>query len=117
MPHCTEVGHIMENDHCVATIHAESNAILQAARNGVVIDGGTMYVTSSPCWNCFKEIANSGIRRVVYSEFYGDGRIFSVATILHIELVHLEGLEQMDAERHGLDHKTEDSAREPGAGK
>ena len=38
MPHCSEVGHMMENDHCVATIHAESNAILQAAKNGVMID-------------------------------------------------------------------------------
>ena len=35
MPHCSDVGHMMENDHCVATIHAESNAILQAAKNGV----------------------------------------------------------------------------------
>ena len=89
MPHCTEVGHMMENGHCVATIHAESNAILQAARNGVMIDGGTIYVTASPCWNCFKEIANSGIRRIVYGEFYRDDRIFSVAASLKIELLHL----------------------------
>jgi dCMP deaminase len=93
MPHCTEVGHMMENGHCVATIHAESNAILQAARNGVRIDGGTIYVTASPCWNCFKEIANSGIRRIVYGEFYRDDRIFSVAASLSIELVHLAGPE------------------------
>ena len=93
MPHCTEAGHMMENGHCVATIHAESNAILQAARNGVMIDGGTVYVTASPCWNCFKEIANSGIRRVVYGEFYRDDRIFSVAATLHIELLHLAGPE------------------------
>jgi dCMP deaminase len=91
MPHCSEVGHMMENGHCVATIHAESNAILQAARNGVMIDGGTIYVTASPCWNCFKEIANSGIKRVVYGEFYRDDRIFSVAATLHIELYHLAG--------------------------
>ena len=63
MPHCTDVGHMMENGHCVATIHAEVNAILQAARNGVVIDGGTLYVTASPCWNCFKASANSGMNR------------------------------------------------------
>lgn len=91
MPHCVVVGCMMENDHCVATIHAESNAILQAARNGVMIDGGTLYVTASPCWNCFKEIANSGIRRVVYGEFYRDDRIFSAAASLNIELVHLAG--------------------------
>ena len=54
MPHCTEVGHMMENGHCVATIHAELNAIVQAARNGVRIDGATIYVTASPCWTCFR---------------------------------------------------------------
>ena len=91
MPHCTEAGHMMENGHCVATIHAESNAILQAARNGVMIDGGAIYVTASPCWNCFKEIANSGLRRIVYGEFYRDDRIFSVAGTLGIELLHLAG--------------------------
>jgi len=100
MPHCTEAGHMMENGHCVATIHAESNAILQAARNGVMIDGGTIYVTASPCWNCFKEIANSGIRRIVYGEFYRDDRIFSVAATLHIELVHLAGPDASVAAPH-----------------
>ena len=53
MPHCSDVGHMMEDGHCVATIHAESNAIIQAARNGVNIDTATTYVTASPCWNCF----------------------------------------------------------------
>jgi hypothetical protein len=47
MPHCTDAGgHMMENDHCVATIHAEANAIIQAAKNGVVIDGAMIYVTA-----------------------------------------------------------------------
>ena len=45
MPHCTEAGHMMENDHCVATIHAEANAIIQAAKNGVMIDGAAIYVS------------------------------------------------------------------------
>ena len=89
MPHCSEAGHMMENDHCVATIHAEANAIIQAAKNGVMIDGATIYVTASPCWNCFKQIANSGIRRVVYGEFYRDDRIFSVAERLGVDLVHV----------------------------
>jgi dCMP deaminase len=89
MPHCSDVGHMMENDHCVATIHAESNAIIQAAKNGVNIDGGTIYVTASPCWSCFKMIANAGLRRICYREFYRDDRIFSVAERLGIELVHL----------------------------
>lgn len=89
MPHCSEEGHMMENDHCVATIHAEANAIIQAAKNGVMIDGGSCYVTASPCWNCFKQLANAGIRRIVFGEFYRDERIFSVAARLAIDLVHL----------------------------
>jgi dCMP deaminase len=89
MPHCSEVGHMMVEGHCVATIHAEANAIIQAAKNGVMIDGGTIYVTASPCWTCFKEIANAGIRRVCYGEFYREDRIFEVASKLGIELVHL----------------------------
>ena len=89
MPHCTEVGHMMENNHCVATIHAESNAILQAAKNGVMIDGATIYVTASPCWNCFKQIANAGLRRIVYGEFYRDERIFAVAQKIGVALVDL----------------------------
>ena len=70
LPHCDEVGHMMENGHCVATVHAEANAIIQAAKNGVGIDGATIYTTASPCWPCFKLIANAGctahrLRRVL----------------------------------------------------
>jgi dCMP deaminase len=89
MPHCSEVGHIMEDGHCIATIHAEANAVLQAAKNGVSIDGASIYVTASPCWSCFKMVANAGIRRIVFGEFYRDSRIFDVAKALSIELIHL----------------------------
>ena len=89
LPHCSDVGHMMENGHCVATVHAEANAIIQAAKNGVRIDEATIYVTHSPCWSCFKQIANAGIRRICYREFYRDERIFAVATRLGIELHHL----------------------------
>jgi dCMP deaminase len=91
MPHCSDpaVGHMMEDGHCVATIHAEANAIIQAARNGVVIEGATNYVTASPCWNCFKQLANAGVTRIVYGEFYRDNRIFDIAQKIGIELVHV----------------------------
>ena len=89
LPHCDEAGHMMENDHCVATIHAEANAILQAARNGVRIEGAEIYTTASPCWSCFKMIANAGIRRIYYGAFYREQRIFDVAERLGIELVDL----------------------------
>jgi dCMP deaminase len=90
MPHCVDEGHMMENNHCVATIHAEANAIIQAAKNGVIIDGATIYVTASPCWNCFKQIANAGLRRICYGEFYRDERTFTVAERIGIELHHIE---------------------------
>ena len=91
LPHCDEVGHMMENDHCVATVHAEANAIIQAAKNGVGINGATIYTTASPCWPCFKLIANSGCVRIVFGEFYRDPRIFEFAAKLQIELVSLAG--------------------------
>ena len=89
LPHCDEVGHLMENGHCVRTVHAEANAIVQAARNGVRIEGAEIYVTASPCWNCFKLLANAGIRRIYYGEFYRDERIVDFARQLGIELVDL----------------------------
>ena len=89
MPNCDEVGHMMENDHCVATIHAEANAVLQAAKNGVMIDKAEVYITASPCWHCFKMLANAGIKKIYYGEFYRDERIFDVAKRIGIELVHI----------------------------
>jgi dCMP deaminase len=88
MPHCSDVGHMMEEGHCVATIHAEANAIIQAAKNGVMIEGATCYVTASPCWSCFKQLANAGVNRICFGEFYRDERIFDVAKKIEIELVH-----------------------------
>jgi dCMP deaminase len=91
MPHCDEAGHMMENGHCVATIHAETNAVLQAAKNGVRIDGSDIYTTASPCWNCFKMIANAGIRTVYYGEFYREERIHRYAELAGIQLIDLSG--------------------------
>jgi len=87
--HCNEIGHLMEDGHCVRTIHAEANAIVQAARNGVMLDGAAIYVTASPCWPCFKLISNAGIKKIVYGEFYRDDRIYEVAKQIGIELVDL----------------------------
>ncbi len=87
--HCDDVGHLMEDGHCVRTVHAEANAIVQAARNGVRIEGAGIYVTASPCFGCFKLIANAGIRRVVFGEFYRDEKIYHFSQQLGIELVHL----------------------------
>jgi dCMP deaminase len=85
---------MLEDGHCVRTIHAEVNALIQAAKHGTRLEGGTIYVTASPCWNSFKYIANTGIRRIVFGEFYRDNRIFEVARELDIELVQAAELAQ-----------------------
>ncbi len=87
--HCDDVGCLMENDHCVRTVHAEANAIVQAARNGTALDGAEIYVTASPCFNCFKLIANAGIRTVYFGELYRDERVLQLAAELGIRMVEL----------------------------
>lgn len=72
MPHCDEVGHLMVDGHCVRTLHAEQNAIIQGALHGVNIAGSTIYVTHQPCLNCAKMIINAGIIHVVYAGNYPD---------------------------------------------
>ncbi|MFH2010229.1 MAG: cytidine/deoxycytidylate deaminase family protein [bacterium] len=86
LPHCSEVGCMMEGDHCVATIHAEANAIIQAARNGVKLEDAECYVTASPCWSCFKMLANAGVARIVYGELYRDARVLDVAQELGVSM-------------------------------
>ena len=89
LAHCDDEGHMMEDGHCVRTVHAEANSIVQAARTGVRIDGADIYVTASPCFGCFKLIANAGLSRIVFAEFYRDERIFTLSKALGITLEHL----------------------------
>ncbi|RPH05788.1 MAG: dCMP deaminase family protein [bacterium TMED46] len=90
LPHCDEAGCEMVEGHCVRTTHAEANAIVQAAKNGVKIELSEIYVTASPCYNCFKLIANAGIKIIHYNELYRDERIFERAKEVGIKLVSLE---------------------------
>ena len=89
LAHCDEAGHEMDNTHCVRTIHAEANAIVQSARHGVRIEDSEIYITASPCYDCFKMIANVGIRKIYFGEFYRDERIMEHAKELDIELIDL----------------------------
>ena len=90
LPHCDEVGHEIVDGHCIRTTHAEANAIVQAAKNGVHINHAEIYVTASPCYNCFKLIANAGIKTIFYNEFYRDERIIKRSKEVGIKLVSLE---------------------------
>ena len=89
LPHCTEVGCLIANGHCVRTLHAEQNAIIQAALHGVSVSGGTIYVTHQPCLTCAKMIINAGIRRVIYGGHYPDELAVSFLEQAGVELVHL----------------------------
>ena len=82
LPHCDEAGHQMkkvvhengrETSHCVRTVHAEQNAICQAAKLGVAIDGATLYCRMTPCRTCAMLIINCGIVRVVCERKYHAG--------------------------------------------
>jgi len=83
LPHCDEAGHEISDGHCVRTIHAEANALIQAAKHGVAVDGAVMYLTDSPCYDCFKMLVNSGIKEVVYGEYY-DSRYDSSSKVLKL---------------------------------
>lgn len=83
MPHCDEVGHefkqVIDEDgttrqHCVRTVHAEQNAIIQAARYGLPLEGTTMYCSMEPCRVCAMLIASTGISRVVAGRRYHAGQ-------------------------------------------
>ena len=106
LPHCDDVGHLVEEGHCVRTVHAEANAILQAAKNGVAVDRATLYVTASPCWPCFGLVVNAGIVRVVFGEAYrtddpGPRRVVEVARVTNVELVQLAVTSVVDEAQTG----------------
>ena len=90
LPHCNEIGCEMVDGHCVRTTHAEANAIVQAAKNGIQINQSEIYVTASPCYDCFKLIANAGIKIIYYDEFYRDKRIIEKSEEIGIQLASLE---------------------------
>ena len=79
LPHCDDVGHLMKkvmdddgkvSEHCLRTVHAEQNAICQAARRGISIDGATIYTRMTPCRTCAMLLINCGIKRVVCERKY-----------------------------------------------
>jgi dCMP deaminase len=79
LPHCDDVGHLMKkviqengkvSEHCVRTVHAEQNAICQAAKRGVSIEGATLYQRMTPCRTCAMMLINCGIKRVVCERRY-----------------------------------------------
>ncbi len=71
LEHCEDVGCLIVDDHCIRTNHAEMNALMQAAKNGVSVSDGTAYVTNMPCTTCAKALIGAGIKRVVvFSDYH-----------------------------------------------
>lgn len=68
--HCIDDGCYVIDNHCVRTIHAEMNALLQCAKFGVPTDGAEIYVTHFPCLQCCKSLIQAGIKAVYYAEDY-----------------------------------------------
>lgn len=96
-PHCDEVGHEMHtvtnedgttSRHCIRTTHAETNAIANAARFGVAVDGGTMYSKMVPCYACAKVVINAGIKRfVAIRDYHASAQSKEILKKANIELV------------------------------
>lgn len=99
LPHCDEAGHqfkkVQHEDgsvtqHCVRTVHAEQNAICQAARRGISIEGATLYCRMTPCRTCAMLIINCGISRVIAERKYHDSAdTVSMFIAAGVALVHL----------------------------
>ena len=94
LPHCDDVGHLFKQvthedgkvtNHCVRTVHAEQNAICQAARLGISLQDSTLYCRMTPCRTCAMLIINCGIKRVVcefkYHSGYDSEEMFAEAGI------------------------------------
>ena len=99
MPHCTELGCLIYEsktpngdveENCFRTIHAEINAIGQAAKNGSSIKESDIYVTHTPCIHCLKVLVNTGITRIYYETPY---KLYTLEEILRTTLVHMEKVE------------------------
>ncbi len=83
MPHCDDVGHELKkvthadghtSEHCMRTVHAEQNLICQSAKNGVSMDGATVYTLMTPCRTCAMLLINSGVKKVVCEKKYHAGK-------------------------------------------
>jgi dCMP deaminase len=68
--HCDEVGHTLRDGHCIATIHAEINAISYCAKEGIAVKECAIYVTHFPCLNCTKALIQAGIKKLFYRNDY-----------------------------------------------
>ena len=67
---CDDVGHEMEDGHCIRTVHAEMNALIQCAKEGISANNTEIYVTHFPCINCTKALLQAGVKKITYNTAY-----------------------------------------------
>jgi dCMP deaminase len=90
-PHCDDEGHDMHNGHCVRTVHAEVNAVAQAARAGVSTKRAVAYVNTYPCWPCAKVLLTAGVSAIIFdSEYRVDERVEAACLRAGVTLRRLE---------------------------
>ncbi|HYG57671.1 MAG TPA: dCMP deaminase family protein [Symbiobacteriaceae bacterium] len=100
LPHCTDAGCLMVEGHCVRAIHAEQNAIIQAALHGIDLRGSTCYVTSSPCVHCSKMLIAAGVKRIVYLDAYTESIGHQMAEEAGVKLEAFERREEQGQEEN-----------------
>ncbi|WP_203641861.1 ComE operon protein 2 [Levilactobacillus andaensis] len=89
--HCLDEGCYLVDGHCVRTIHAEMNAVLQCAKFGEATDGAEIYVTDFPCLQCTKMLLQAGIRKITYlRNYHNDPYAQKLIELKHIELNQVE---------------------------
>jgi dCMP deaminase len=99
LPHCHDIGCEVyttitpdgeEITNCYRTIHAEMNAIAQAAKNGTAIDGASIYVTASPCTHCLKVLINVGMEKIYYGKPYKLHTVQRIIDTSGIGMIHVD---------------------------
>ena len=88
--HCEDDGCMIVDNHCVRTIHAEMNAILQCSIHGVSTQGATAYVTNMPCTNCAKSLIAAGVKEIVIFSDYHDTKAEEFFEIAKVNIKRLE---------------------------
>ena len=87
--HCTEVGCLIEDGKCIRTLHAEQNALIQAALHGISTEGATLYATCRPCHVCARMLVGAGIKRLVFAGPMPEGWALEVLEAAGVELCPL----------------------------
>jgi len=86
-PHCTDVGDLIVDGHCIRAVHAEQNALMQAAQMGISVDGAEVYVTDVPCIHCTKLLLQAGISKINFMrDYHNDAFAEALLAEKHVSL-------------------------------